>query len=61
MPARYRLTYFNGRARAELIRLIFHTAGEEFEDNRIDTGSWSQMKPSKHFFGLTVSVKKNAY
>lgn len=54
MPARYRLTYFNGRARAELIRLIFHTAGEDFEDNRIDTGSWNQLKPSTPFGALPI-------
>jgi len=54
MPARYRLTYFNGRARAELVRLIFHAAGEEFEDNRIDTGSWQQLKPNTPFGALPI-------
>jgi len=54
MPARFRLTYFNGRARAELIRLIFHATGEEFEDNRIDTGSWQQLKPNTPFGALPI-------
>jgi len=54
MVARYRLTYFNGRARAELIRLIFHTAGEEYEDNRIDTASWQQLKPNTPFGALPI-------
>jgi len=54
MPARYRLTYFNGRARAELIRLIFHTAGEDFEDNRIDTASWQHLKPNTPFGALPI-------
>jgi len=54
MPARYRLTYFNGRARAELIRLVFHTAGEDFEDNRIDTASWQQLKPNTPFGALPI-------
>jgi glutathione S-transferase len=54
MSARYRLTYFNGRARAELIRLIFHTSGEEFEDNRIDTASWQQLKPNTPFGALPI-------
>ena len=32
----YKLTYFNGRGRAELSRLIFAAAGVEFEDERIN-------------------------
>jgi len=31
----YKLTYFNGRGRAEIIRLILTEAGVPFEDNRI--------------------------
>ena len=31
----YKLTYFNGRGRAELARLIFSAAGVSFEDERI--------------------------
>lgn len=34
MPS-YKLTYFNGRGRAELARLIFAAAGVPFEDERI--------------------------
>lgn len=31
----YKLTYFNGRGRAELTRLIFHAVGQSFIDERI--------------------------
>ena len=31
----YKLTYFNGRGRAEVIRLIFAQAGVKYEDHRI--------------------------
>jgi glutathione S-transferase len=34
MPS-YRVTYFNGRGRAELTRLVLTAAGAEFEDRRI--------------------------
>ena len=34
MPS-YKLTYFNGRGRAELSRLIFAAAGVQFTDERV--------------------------
>ena len=34
MPS-YKLNYFNGRGRAELVRLIFAASGTTFTDNRI--------------------------
>jgi len=42
--ARYRLVYFKGRARAELVRLIFQAAGEDFDDVQLDDNSWQQIK-----------------
>lgn len=47
--ARYKLIYFRGRARAELVRLIFHAAGEEFEDVQVDENSWQQIKTCKWY------------
>ena len=39
---KYTLNYFNGRGRAEIIRLIFAAAGVEFTDNRIE--DWPRTK-----------------
>lgn len=42
---KYRLTYFNLRGRAEIPRLIFAVAGQEFEDVRIDgKNDWPSLK-----------------
>jgi len=43
----YKLTYFNGRGRAELSRLIFAQAGVPYEDVRIEGAQWPQLKPSE--------------
>jgi len=42
--ARYRLTYFNAKGRAETIRLVFAAAGFPYEDRRIDKEEWAVMK-----------------
>lgn len=47
MPT-YKLTYFAARGRAELIRLIFHTGGVKFVDERIEGKDWPALKPSKY-------------
>lgn len=36
----YKLTYFDGRARAELIRLVFVASGQKFTDERITVDEW---------------------
>jgi prostaglandin-H2 D-isomerase / glutathione transferase len=43
----YKSTYFDGRGRAELSRLIFAAAGVQYEDVRIDHEKWPTIKPSK--------------
>jgi len=35
-----KLTYFNGRGRGEIIRLVFAAAGEQYEDIRIEMDKW---------------------
>jgi len=43
----YKLTYFNGRGRAEIIRLIFAAADEKYEDVRLEREKWAALKPSE--------------
>jgi len=45
MPA-YKLVYFNGRGRAETIRLVFAAAGIKYEDKRIEKTDWPAFKPT---------------
>lgn len=43
MPA-YKLTYFNGRGRAEVSRWLFALAGVKYEDYRLAEGEWPKIK-----------------
>lgn len=57
MAPQYKLTYFNGRGLAEIIRLIFAQAGVDYEDIRIEKDEWPALKESKDkLLGL---LKKN--
>ena len=49
-----KLTYFNGRGRAEVARLILSIAGEVFEDDRVEFSDWEALKPRKLFYQITV-------
>jgi len=42
--AQYKLTYFNGRGRAELSRLLFAAAGVKYEDDRFEFADWPTVK-----------------
>ncbi len=42
----YKLKYFNGRGRAETIRLLFKLGGTEFEDSRFEMDEWPPIKPT---------------
>ena len=53
MP-QYKLTYFNGRGRAEVSRLIFAQAGVEYEDKRISGEEWGQLKSQTPFGALPL-------
>lgn len=48
----YRLTYFHKRGAAELMRVLFVTAGQDYTDERLDTNEWSTRKPGKLLFLL---------
>ncbi|KAJ8044167.1 S-crystallin SL11 [Holothuria leucospilota] len=43
MPS-YKLTYFNGKARAEPIRYMMELKGISYEDHRIESGKWPELK-----------------
>lgn len=45
----YKLTYFNIRGRAEIIRLSLAQAGVTYEDNRITKEQWQALKPNAPF------------
>ncbi len=52
--AQYKLTYFNIRARAEIIRLIFAVADEKYEDVRVEEDdTWPAVKAGKDRLVLT--------
>jgi hypothetical protein len=45
MSSNFQLFYFNGRARGELIRLVFEASGTSYKDNRIDLFTeWPTLK-----------------
>ncbi|XP_022105699.1 hematopoietic prostaglandin D synthase-like [Acanthaster planci] len=54
MAPRFKLTYFDFRGRAEVIRLLFAASGIEFEDVRIAIEDWSAMKQSTPFGRLPL-------
>ena len=52
--ATYKLTYFNGRGRAETIRFIFVQAGVDYEDNRVGGEDWAKFKPTTPYGSVPV-------
>jgi len=54
MPTDYKLTYFNGRGRAEIIRLVLTAAGVPFEDKRIEFSEMAALKPSLPFSQVPI-------
>nr|BAR90779.1 glutathione S-transferase 1 [Nautilus pompilius] len=54
MPT-YKLTYFDGKGRAELTRLLFTAAGVDFHDCRIGyVDDWPALKPHTPFGQLPI-------
>lgn len=53
MP-KYKLIYFDIPGRAEVARIMFHHAGEKFEDKRVSQEEWAKLKPGTMFGGLPM-------
>jgi prostaglandin-H2 D-isomerase / glutathione transferase len=53
--SQYKLTYFDiDGERAEPIRIAFHAAGIEFEDNRISFDDFTEMRSNTRFTCVPV-------
>jgi len=50
----YKLSYFDLRGRAEIIRLIFAVSGVKYDDNRISFDSWPELKKNLPLGALPV-------
>ncbi|XP_039701666.1 hematopoietic prostaglandin D synthase isoform X2 [Pteropus medius] len=50
----YKLTYFNMRGRAEIIRYIFAYLDIKYEDHRIEQADWPEIKPTLPFGKIPV-------
>jgi len=50
----YKLTYFNMMGRAEVLRLLFAQAGQDYEDCRITQEEWATFKPKTPFGQMPV-------
>lgn len=44
-----KVLYFNGKGRAEFIRLLLAAAGKDFDDVRMEGEEWAKKKPSTPF------------
>ncbi|XP_071142706.1 glutathione S-transferase-like [Mytilus edulis] len=59
MPAKFKLSYFDIRGRAELPRLVFAAAGKEFEDERLSGDKWTAFKPKTPYGQMPVLTVDN--
>lgn len=55
--ASYRLISLEGKGEAELIRLLFITAGMRYEDTRVTEEEWEEMKESTPYGTLPILTK----
>ncbi|WP_411026771.1 glutathione S-transferase N-terminal domain-containing protein, partial [Salmonella sp. s54395] len=61
MPS-YKLIYFNRKARGEASRYIFELAGVQYDDHRIETEQWKELKSKIGFGQLPIlEIDGNQY
>ena len=52
-----KLTYFNGRGRAEAARLLLAQAEISYEDKRVEFPEWPNLKPSMYLITYGFLLK----
>lgn len=60
MPVKFKLSYFPARGRAEVARLLFAAAGQEFEDVRLTFEQWPGFKPGKYIYIKYITTVNTA-
>ena len=58
---KYTLNYFDTAGRGETIRLMFHAAGAEFIDNRMNKEQWAENKSDGKFLNTSPKLSKKHY
>ena len=53
----YTLYYFNGRGRAEILRMLFAAAAVKYMDKRFDFNEWDKYRKGKLKFYQTFISK----
>jgi len=53
-PGPMKMTYFDGRGRGEILRLILAKGGKKYDDNRITFEQWPGLKKETPFGGLPM-------
>ena len=51
----YTLHYFNGRGRAEILRMMFHMAGVKYLDKRYEFSDWDRCRNGKEILLCVLS------
>jgi len=53
-----KVTYFNGRGRAEVTRMILTIGKVDFEDKRVNQEEWAKLKESE-FYNNLLKLRKH--
>ena len=48
----YTLYYFNGRGRAEILRMLFAAAAVKYMDKRFEFNEWDKYRKGKYFIPI---------